>query len=62
MQPGYPQLGTCMNNCVVLFFYATFFKVITHVFLLNEAIANVPVYSLPSSAILEYQISEFYCT
>ena len=28
-QPGYPQLRTCKNNSVFLFFYVTFFTVIT---------------------------------
>ena len=45
-----------------LIFYATFFTVITHVFLLNEAIVNVPAYSLPASAFIEYETSGFYCT
>ena len=62
-QPDYPQLRTCKNNCV--FFkkkYATFLAVITYVFLLNEAIANVPTYLLSSSAFLSIKLADFYCT
>ena len=42
--------------------YATFLAVITYVFLLNEAIANVPTYLLSSSALLSIKLADFYCT
>ena len=35
---------------------------ITYVFLLNEAIANVPTYLLSSYAFLSIKLSDFYCT
>ena len=40
-------------------FYATFLAVITYVFLLNEAIANVPTYLLSSSAFLSIKHADF---
>ena len=40
-------------------FYATFLAVITYVFLLNEAIANVPTYLLSSSAFLSIKLADF---
>ena len=63
-QPDYPQLRTCKNNCVFfIFFTPHFFSVITHLFLLNEAIGNAPAYLLtPIVAFLEYQTSGFYYT
>ena len=42
--------------------YATFLAVITYVFLLNEAIANVPTYLLSSSDFLSIKLVDFYCT
>ena len=42
--------------------YATFLAVITYVFVLNEAIANVPTYLLSSSAFLSIKLANFYCT
>ena len=41
-------------------FSATFLAVITYVFLLNEAIANVPTYVLSSSAFLSIKQADFY--
>ena len=38
-------------------FYATFLAVITYVFLLNEAIANVHTYLLSSSAFLSIKLA-----
>ena len=38
------------------------FSVIAYVFLLNEAIANVPTYLLSSSAFLSIKLADFYCT
>ena len=35
---------------------------ITYVFLLNEAIANVPTYLLSSSDFLSIKLADFYCT
>ena len=35
---------------------------ITYVFLLSEAIANVPTYLLSSSAFLSIKLADFYCT
>ena len=48
--------------CILIYFYATFLAVITHVFLLNEAIANVPTYWLSLSAFLSIKLADFYCT
>ena len=45
-----------------IFFYGTFLAVITYVFLLTEAIANVPTYLLSSSAFLSIKLADFYCT
>ena len=68
------QLGiyaTCLSSIAYLqkqlriFFkkkYATFLAVITYVFLLNEAIANVPTYLLSSSDFLSIKLADFYCT
>ena len=42
-------------------FYATFLAVITYVFLLNEAIANMPTYLLLSPAFLRIKLADFYC-
>ena len=41
------------------FVYATFLAVITYVFVLNEAIANVPTYLLSSSAFLSIKLADF---
>ena len=43
-------------------FYATFLAVITYVFLLNEAIMNVPTYILSLSALLSIKLEDFCCT
>ena len=42
--------------------YAMFLAVITYVFLLNEAIVNVPTYLLSSSDFLSIKLADFYCT
>ena len=47
---------------IFIYFYATFLAVITYVFLLNEAIMNVPTYLLSSSAFLSIKLADFYCT
>ena len=39
--------------------HATFLAVITYLFLLNEAIANVPTYLLSSSAFLSIKLEDF---
>ena len=62
MQPGYPLLRTCKNNCVFFYiFYATFSAVITFVFLLliDEAIADVPKYLLSLPAFLSIKLADF---
>ena len=43
-------------------FCTSFLAVITYVFLLNEAIANVPTYLLSSSAFLSIKPADFYST
>ena len=47
---------------IFIFFYAMFLAVITYIFVLNEAIANVPTYLLSSSAFLSIKLADFYCT
>ena len=42
--------------------YTTFLAVITYVFLLNEAITNVPTYLLSSSDFLNIKLADFYST
>ena len=44
---------------ILYIFYATFLAVITYVFLLNEAIGNVPTYLLSSSAFLSIKLADF---
>ena len=44
---------------IFIYFYATFLAVITHVFLLNEVIANVPTYLLSMSAFLSIKLADF---
>ena len=66
------QLGiyaTCLSSIAYLqkqlrifLKYAMFLAVITYVFLLNEAIANVPTYLLSSSDFLSIKLADFYCT
>ena len=43
-------------------FYATFLAVITYIFLMNEAIANVPTYLLSSPVFPSVKLADFYCT
>ena len=47
---------------IFIYFYATFLAVIAHVFLLNEAIENVPTYLLSLSAFLSIKLADFYRT
>ena len=44
---------------ILYIFYATFLAVITYLFLLNEAIANLPTYLLSSSAFLSIKLADF---
>ena len=55
------SIAYLQNNCVFFYiFYATFLAVITYVFLLNEAIANVPTYLLSLSAFLRIKLADFF--
>ena len=57
------SIVTLRNQLGIFFmFYATFLAVITYVFLLNEAIVNVPTYLLSSSAFLSIKLVDFYCS